>query len=889
LEASIYSQPPKALRLDIGRSLTMKRNGTLTRTVKLPPLLQSKGLQYQDICRSISIFALSVEADKPDRLLLKLEGKTLLDAFDVDGSGWVTAKIDLPGFGAWNVYWLAALEDASQKASGAVVDTPRSSMTEIRCETSKVYESRARMPELIAKARKVYGTIRSCLNQWKGVGTPTVVSVSKLKEIEQKQSYLGRQISNGQDIAESLWLTLEHVGYSRELAFSRQKDLNELVLILEEARIAHEQALGLVQRSQKRQNMKGFKQLVTDLACHEELKLWIQSVVEADIAAAGGTCNRLYQLLMEGKALHSNCMEYIPVLRSASSRHDLFSEKQCNALAAKAEDMNHEIYQPEEANTCMYVDHDHFEMKKSDSNAKIEDLPEVLLQEDVMPLGTTVILHGLKQRSDLNGSSGRYMGIGENGRYNILMEDSCFALKLENFIIASSETRQEHQSPPNHFSKLVGKVDCTSNAVDESHSAKFSSQKNTLTIWTKRSKSGISNRTRKKEDEKKNGKTKEASGKSSNKYTEEIFLWLPERLFPRFVGRKGENIGALAVETRTRMFVDKTIKDDRGHLALRVEGTTSAIDKAKKRFESLLKEMGLEEEKADPKGSTHFNGNVPSSLQRETTLSKNVEANLSTEVIRRGGKSSTNLPLEDKNASTPTSTSTTVCSDLPTTTTKTGTESARKTSDAIASVSVQASTPTAIPESIYVSSSAAGEEASLTSQAAATTPSLVGLQKDSSASDTLPGFFPNKVDSFFLFLREQSCCLKRSPEDFYAFLVEMDVTSIADLVDAIDDNHFLLQMKSHWVKGFKVESLRLAAVESCHSGAALELKIMPGGLGNLVGMSAKGEGAVAEQMLSKDAPIGTKLPSQERAGTPVQPQSNSLFSGQGSFFWGSWN
>ncbi|KAG7368558.1 hypothetical protein IV203_031301 [Nitzschia inconspicua] len=122
----------------------------------------------------------------------------------------------------------------------------------------------------------------------------------------------------------------------------------------------------------------------------QELKHSVQSVQESDIMKAGGTCNRLYQLLMEGK------------------RYGLFDGPKRTT------------YFPQGGIRRMF----------SGPENKSEDLSEVL-QDNLMPLGTIVILQDLEQRPDLNGESGKHMGIGEHGRHNIQLSDGCFALKLE--------------------------------------------------------------------------------------------------------------------------------------------------------------------------------------------------------------------------------------------------------------------------------------------------------------------------------------------------------------------------------------------------------------------------------------------------------------------------
>lgn len=909
LEASIFSQPPKALRLDIERSKTMKRNGLTTRVVKLPPLSSNNVSQYQEACSSISIYATSNEPDKPDVLLSKLKGKFLADAFDIDKSGWVTTKITLPDFGVWNVYWLASLEYAPATTPSKTRDSPKSGLTEIICETSEEYDSRARLPTLVSKARQVCSAIQSSVNQW-NVTTTTISSASRLKEYEQKHAHLTRQISDGQDLTENLWTTFEQAGYGREVAFSRQKELNDLVLALEEAKIAKGEVLDLIQRIQSRQTLKGFKRLVADIAKQKELAVWIQSVRKSDVTSAGGTCNRLYQLLMEGKAQQSEMSDNIAVFLGASGRKDLFSEKQCSALASKAKELGCTINERKQPCQSKSEGPKKKDLKPESTH---DEIPVVFLRQDVLELGTVVVLQGLKQRPDLNGMSGRYVGVGEFGRYNILLPSGCLALKLENFVMAQSEIQERHVQTnvgvEDVFTPLRSEMKRlktpkydgipSNQSVDLDGGTKVDLKTAQSSCCSKNSKRVAAHSAQKNEVQ---GKGKEATGKSSNRDTAEVFMWLPEHIFPRFIGRNGENIHAVSMETRTRMFVDKTIKNARGHVALRVEGTSNAIRKATKRVEAFLQKAGCETKFLQPIEEIKFDPNFPTATKKGNIYqqkpaqkeSKNPTGAVSGKVHKNEGVSKS-VTTEARNSFTMTSPSTTVCSDLPTTAAKPGSESVQKLTDQAFSVATRGATPTTVPESIYVSCAGTGEEASLTSQAAVTNVAVTDFSSPISLRTSLPGFKSttlasrNQVDHLLPFLHKQSCCLKRSADDFYRFLVEMDVANIADFIAAIDDKHFLSQMRCEWVKGFKVETMRSAAIEACRNQpVSLDLKIIPGGLGDFRTIAASGA-TIAEQMPNKEAPIGTKMARTGEDLSGVQVQSDSFFTADESLFWGTWN
>ncbi|KAG7347899.1 hypothetical protein IV203_016604 [Nitzschia inconspicua] len=459
----------------------------------------------------------------------------------------------------------------------------------------------------------------------------------------------------------------------------------------------------------------------------QELKHWVQSVQESDIMKAGGTCNRLYQLLMEGKSPNTIRMDRISMLKCASLRYDLFSEKQCIGLASKANgigsltDRNERPISPKEVSDRRMF---------SGPENKSEDLSEVL-QDNLMPLGTIVILQDLEQRPDLNGESGKHMGIGEHGRHNIQLSDGCFALKLEIFFVASRETRQGEP---------------------------------------------------------------------------------PRKMFPDAI------------------ITHHQIRSERQH-------SINSSSKNSERVESFSKTCGLEETILQLREPSEFVIDVAAGFQK-ADKSPNEMSGSSYEMCSRSSDcDSSGISWEAKDVSTPISTSTTVCSDVPTNISKPMTEMTRKFSETAPSVNAHVTTPNTVPESLYVSTS--------------------------------------------------TSCLKRNPDDFYGFLVEMDVTTVAEFIDAIDDKHFCSKMICDWVKGFKIESLRVAAVGFCRD-SGLNVTIIPWGLGDLR-MSRTAAGVAQQNMLRRDAPIGTRFSRSDENENAFQGQSDLIFPVQASFFLHSWN
>ena len=525
LEASIFSQPPKALRIATGEGQGRKRlNGTVTRTVRLPPLTQSSGLRYQELCRGISIYTDSPTAGQADVLLLELKEEQLKGAFDTGDSGWITTDIKLPDFGTWNVYWFATLEDASAKTDSKLVNTPKSSPTQILCETSRAFDARKRLPGLVTESKKVCGSLRSTCRQWENLNDSVLITSSsaKLQDYEAKFSNLSRQISKASELAEKVYITLEDMGWSREESFSRQKELNDLVRLVAEASLVKDKASFHIERSRKRQGMKSFKLLVADMIDNRDLSSWIQSVQEKDVVALGGDLNRLYQVFMEGKAANSSSFESVSSLMSASKRSDLFSDKQCKALAEKAMEMDQslELTRP------------HTRSLKSKSMTDTE----VILQDEILPLETPVVLSGLKHRSDLNGKKGKFMGLGDRGRFKILVDGGIYALKLDNFVVADPTLQYPASfSPKKKKHADESWKECAPRAVHADQKASAEPTPGIKKGDEASSEIDAAHRT----------KWKRPKGRSNIKKFKEEIVWFPEELKGKFIGTKAQRIFAM--------------------------------------------------------------------------------------------------------------------------------------------------------------------------------------------------------------------------------------------------------------------------------------------------------------------------------------------------------
>jgi curved DNA-binding protein CbpA len=916
LEASMFGQPPKALRVDKGDG-RKRLNGTLKRTVRLPPLSQSTGPGYQELCRGVSVYAESHTAGDPDHLLLELKGDNLKAAFDVGDSGWITTDIRLPDFGTFNVYWFATLEDASSETASHLVNTPKSSLTQILCETSRAFDARKRLPGLVTEAKKVCGSLRSACRQWDNASDSVVVTSSsrKLQDLERKFSHLDRQISKANEMAEQMYITFEDIGWRREEAFSRQKELNELVQSVAEASLVKDRASSHIVRSQKRHVMKSFKQLVVDMIESNDMSSWIQSVEEKEIIALGGDMNRLYQLLMEGKAYNSSSIDYMTSLLNASNRSDLFSKKQCKALLAKSMKMDQSL-QPI------------FQQIRAANNGVSKDA-EVILGEEIMPLETPVALTGLKERSDLNGQNGKYMGIGDCGRFNILVNGNLYALKLENFVVNSPLFQHEFKSNVQESWK-----DCAPKVV----------QKAPKKATTQISESSTSKQTLHGKHTSFQGKAKPPKGKTSNKMFKEEIIWLPKELQGKFIGTKAQNIFAMATATQTRMYVDGTVTEKPGYSALRIEGPPNNIEIAKERVQLFLDKASDDKKKMtqpktnkvqdakkaiasasekvyiqgrDPKIVMAPQSNKPqvptdpsmvasqvikphSAIARpkqapppkHSSMAKILGSALSsTKTIAAIEKSSSKdvnvnsdtednhgWPIVSERSMSPSEEISALVLDTKVV------EGDPASKNPVFGPS-RVFTPITVPQSISVLTEP--EELSAVSHPVRVSPASV---TNEAPFFTPPGFKSKRsrvegtAEDLLVFLQQNASCIKGSPEEFHEYLVESDVKCVSDLNDACKDKFFLPLMRSDWLKGFKIKSFIAAVSEGALGRSFVPSTSMPAGFGNL-NAPLTDQAAIAMQQLNYVSGMGSHLPL-----VPTETGSEDHEAGENGslFFLSSW-
>ncbi|KAL3916365.1 MAG: hypothetical protein SGILL_005214 [Bacillariaceae sp.] len=945
LEASMFSQPPKALRIATGGGQGRKRlNGTVTRTVRLPPLTQNTGLSYQELCRGISIYSDSPTAGEPDILLLELKGEKLKEAFDTGDSGWITTDIQLPEFGTWNVYWFATLEDASAQTDAKLVNTPKSSPTHVLCETSRAFDARKRLPGLVTESKKVGGTLRSTCRQWENINDSVMITSSstKLQDFEGRFSNLVRQVNKASDLAEKMYITLEDMGWRREEAFSRQKELNDLVRLVAEASMVKEMASGHVERSRKRQGMKSFKLLVADMIENKDLSSWIQSVQEKDIVASGGDLNRLYQMLMEGKAANSSSFERMSSLMSASKRNDLFSEKQCKALLEKAMEMDEslELMHPRALGS-----------KSVQEAAAIQS-------EEILPLSAPVELSGLKLRSDLNGRKGNYVGLGENGRYNIDIDGTVYSLKLDNFLVTDPALKHLIDlSPKKKKNGDETWKDCAPKVVNANQKASVSS-----TSGSKKSDEASSEI-----DTVYRPKGKRPKGRNSSiKTFKEEIVWFPEDLKGRFIGTKAERIHALGTQTQTRMFVDATTKGEAGLVALRIEGPPNNIEIAKEHVRLFLekeaeeKKKKMESKAAKSKssvGQTQKKQPVPTArkLLKKKDQKKGIApppnrvqetATFAAAVSRSIVSSSAAKPTVEKGATQPTKVMPKVkrspvtekavkpgASSEGTMTTEAGRPGKnvetvnRQVSEASLSPSEEilpnkegavegktstakdpaiddsrVFTPITVPGSISVLTEQ--EEVSAVSQPIRVSPSSVTIEVP---LHTPPGFkgkhsrIKGTVEDLLVFLQQNVACIKGSPEEFHQFLIESDVKSVPDLNDACKDKFFLPLMRNEWLKGFKVNSFIAAVADASDRPPVFKVSSFsaPSGSDQLPVPSSTlpdefgvlkapltDEAAIAMQQLNFASNMGSDLP---LASSETGSGDRTAGGNDSQLFWGNWN
>lgn len=399
IETTMFNQPPRALHASrVGYGTTV--------AVDLPPLHQHQEDLFRNACRSITIY-------NKDEAVHKLKGERLKEAFAE--RGWIKTVVQLGAFGNAELSWTATLYDSS-----CVTTTPRSEVRNITLESKEAVLARQQLPGLEIRLSHLLGKMNSALRE-----LPGVLSLNKsdaeLQEMERKYWDLHNLISKGRTLARNYLDSYRALGYDEGETLEQNKNIRELLRCTDECCMKKSELDSLIQHNQKRRSMKSFKHSIASLIEDGTLDDWVLTVQKEEMVNTGGEANRLYQLLIEGKKANSLLLDSTS-LQNASTRNDLFSDKQCKALVERASEVEARMIEETEK-----LVKEHAEVEKAEKLRQ-----EMEKRAQLMPLRTHIVLQGL-QKTEWNGLPGIFMGVAsDSDRYIIRVQGSDFAFKKEN-------------------------------------------------------------------------------------------------------------------------------------------------------------------------------------------------------------------------------------------------------------------------------------------------------------------------------------------------------------------------------------------------------------------------------------------------------------------------
>jgi len=717
-------------------------------------------------------------------LLLKLSGNRLAESFiKLYKGGWIQTQVTLPDWGIWQLYWVAMLENGE-----GIVPTPQSSRREIDCEHPNAKQARAKLPGFLLHAKKLRGRLLAASKEFRSSSTSIQ---SQQQELEKYYWNLHHLISKSRFIANEMWRAFEEIGYGRDEALEKNKELEELFSCIDACCMRKAELDDQMQHNQKKLSLKSFKHSVASLVEEGTLTDWIGTIQEQDIINTGGEVNRLYQLLTEGKKANSLLLDSTTLMK-ASERSDLFSAKQCQFLKERSGEIEAKMV---EETRRLLKDQAELELQE-------RKLQEMKTRAQIMPLRTTVVLYNLVKRSDLNGATGIYMGLGEGERYIVRVNGIDMALLSSNFKEWKDDSPQAtgvaHRGPSLasaswscsictlvHDGKdaILDECACCGHARNsyvpraaaigrEQHQTAPPTQKPTAVSgpagsWKERAQhQPLATQSQKpastngpvasaKRPVQKVAKEPSLGTKIPSEQTQLIkaVAWIQPDVVPAFIGRKGSNVKEMAAKSGARMYVDRKTSNEQGCYAVQLEGKQVDIDRALMCIRDFLHNID------NNKGIGHKNG------QTHTTRTKKTS----------------NKTLDKKH-------------DRP-----------RNRSDTPSTAAVS------VPESISIMASATEEEASTVTDALGTSPPA----KFGSSSDV------DTMDVLFLFVLHQASCLKCKAEVFYNFLREQDIANLSDLNEAVRDEDFMMEMQGAGLKGFKKAAFKRAVASAVNDSDLL--------------------------------------------------------------------
>ena len=384
-------------------SIGVESVATSSRQAILSLRMLRPSLEFRSCCTAILIYTDTSSSSQPEEpgsddgrnhnsqprqvLLKRLKGNKLEKAFE-KGMSWETLRVtvNLPGAGIWNLYWKASLK----LTDGKVLDTTESSPTTIDLTDPALKRSQSEKPVLMGLAVQQAGELRATTHRLQKSGCRSETSEGQYGDFH-------RLIGKAQTLASRVQKTLHSLDQDQAAC----RPLQSLLAALKEARLETTKMTATLHAAEKKDSLKSFQQRIAAMMERGEAAEWIATASKEDVVASGAP-NRLYQLLVEGKKTHSNHVD-VETLENAIQRTDLFSTKQCAALAKRRDEIK------AAAETVRLVPGPvHRSFEEAPLNNPSQGLES----------GTLVKIHSFKDKPELNGVFGTYIGPAErDGRF----------------------------------------------------------------------------------------------------------------------------------------------------------------------------------------------------------------------------------------------------------------------------------------------------------------------------------------------------------------------------------------------------------------------------------------------------------------------------------------
>ena len=707
-----------------------------------------------------------VEAYTPVCSVLVVQGTEILDSSvtfekriktsklssdDVKLQDGVRTTIILDSHAQWDIRWHAELDVDGRKVITAATKGHMVDLTH----------------PAVLRAQQEIGVIQKLARKQtailKGYGLHREVRATE--SLETKSWELHRSMSKGRSLLTRLRATLEIL----ERIPEKCGEIDELACALGEASRTKATFDELVFSSQQRDTMKAFKRTVAAMIESGEVAEWIQTVTKDSLDATGSEANRLYQLLIEGKNSNSLLVDST-TFTNAASRSDLFSEKQCKILQERADEADADTIRETER----LIDEDRKEKAEKDFERQMA----LRAKQIGIERGDIVIVDGIRSAPELNGQIGYYLGVapGIEERYVVkLVSGKEISLKAENFGPLHGSSLPKVNSGPNPVDR--DSVEHTDDESVESVGPHSSRQASTAS------------------------KANQTDSKYKRPPRTKKSVWIENRHVSLFIGARGVNIKKLQSETRTKIHVDEKRSTGIWVPVTVTSGAQSDVVKALDYIEAFNEKPQAWDFSTRTK-------------QQETSASKpSTEASPSSTPPTRASKSRVSSETNASSVST---------GQRPTPT--------NSTSRPNATISpIQPASATSMQDVRHPPPVSSGVTPTLSTTSnnprnMSTSPSLARPSNDSFPSTTMPSMafgLPNVVPSQHTvkhtnldlsgFLSKNKGCLKIPPEDYAKWLKSQDIETLVDLVDALRDEEFLVEMVANGLKGFKKATFRKMA------------------------------------------------------------------------------